>query len=106
MTEDIALEKFKSPEKLIDPEETNYVISYLTGWIADQEELLNEQNYQVSVRFGTLYASAHKISLAERVLETDPIYLAREKTKLKVVQLKRYRQDLKDRLNILTNKRY
>ncbi len=106
MTEAIALEKFKNPEKLIDPEETNFVISFLTGWIADTEETLNEQNYRVSVQFGELYATTSKISLAERQLELHPTYLAREKTKLHLAQLKRYRQDLKDRLNVLTNKRY
>lgn len=106
MTEEIALETFKSPEKIIDPETCNFVTSFLTGWIVDTEETLNEQNYQVSVKFGELYAATSKISLAERQLELEPIYLAREKTKLKVAQLKRYRQDLKDRFNVLTNKRF
>lgn len=106
MTEEIALEKFKNPDKLNSPEETNFVIGYLSGWISDCEELLNEQNFQVSVKFGQLYEAEKKIALAERRLELEPIYLEREKTKMKLKQLLRYRSDLRSRYDVLVNKHF
>jgi hypothetical protein len=79
--------------------------SYLSGYITENEELLNEQNYQVSVKHADLYQTLKKISVADREIELTDIYRAREKTKLTLSQLKRLRADLRDRFAVLTNQR-
>ncbi len=97
------LELLKEPEKVIDPQQCNLLSSYLSGFITDFEETLNEQNYQVSVKHADLYEELKKISVADRQIELTDIYRAREKTKLILSQLRRLRGDLKDRFAVLTS---
>lgn len=106
MTLEKILELMKEPEKLIDPGQINLLTSYISGFISHFEEDLNEQNYQVSARWAELYKSEGKIAAAERALELEPIYQAREKTKLRIGQLGRFRSDLKDRFRVITGQKY
>lgn len=100
------IEIMSEPEKIIDPEKSNILASYISGFITENEELLNEQNYQVSVKHVELYKQSGKISVADREIELTDIYRAREKTKLTLSQLKRFRGDLNDRFRVLTFKRF
>lgn len=93
----------ESPEKVIDPQQANIISSYLSGYITDLEETINELNYQVSVKHYELLKETKKISHADRMIELEPIYQTREKQKLTLSQLKRLRADMRDRFQILTS---
>lgn len=90
------------PEKIVDPRQANVMSGYLNGFITDAEEQLNEENYAVSVEWGKLYEQLKTVAAADRAIELTDIYRQREKTKLLIGQLRRYRQDLRDRFEILT----
>lgn len=96
------LEIMKSPEKIVDPRQANVMSGYLGGFITDLEEQLNEQNYEVSVEWGRLHKQEGTIAAADRAIELTDLYRKREKTKLLIGQLRRFRQDLRDRFEVLT----
>lgn len=100
-------ELMKEPEKLIDGGQINLLSSYTGGFISDAEELLNEQNYQVSSEWAKLRTLLKTNTEADREIELSQIYRDREKTKLLIAKLKRFRGDLKDRFAVITQlKRY
>jgi len=95
------------PEKLIDPGKCNILAAYISGMISDLEEELNERNYAVSARWGDIRKKLSSDKKADKALELEDVYRDREKTKLLLAKLKRYRADVKDRFLVLTNqKRY
>lgn len=96
------VELMAAPEKLIDPRIINNLCGYLSGFITDLEEQINEENYQVSVKWAELRKTLKSNAEADRELELTDVYRNREKTKLKTSQLRRYRADLKDRFEVLT----
>ena len=99
------LDKIKEPEKLIDPEEVNLLKFYVSAFITDREELLNEQNYMVAVKRRELLIEHKSVAKADLYLELEPRYLEREKTKLLIKDLRSIRSNLKDRYEVLINKK-
>ncbi len=99
------LERLKEPEKIIDPEDCNIISSYISGWITDYEETLNELNLRVSVKWQELREKNKSDAKTERDIELTDVYQDREQLKLKIAQLRRLRSDLKDRFQVLTNKK-
>ena len=95
-------ELMASPERLIDPRVITTLISYLSNYITDLEETINEENYQVSVKWSQIRKEVKTNSTADREIELTDIYRQRELTKLKCAELRRYRSDLKDRFEVLT----
>lgn len=101
------IEILKEPEKIISPVQANLVSSYLSAYITDAEEKLNEENYSVSVKWRELRERMKTNTEADREIELTDIYRQREKTKLLIGNLKRLRGDVKDRFQVLTGqKRY
>jgi len=101
------IEIMRTPEKIIEPGQCNIISSYVGGFISHYEEQLNEENYQVSVKWGELRKELKTNSEADRAIEMTEIYRQREKTKLLIGQLKRFRGDLRDRFAVITSlKRY
>lgn len=99
-------ELMKEPEKLIDGGQINLLSSYTGGFISHFEEQLNEENYQVSAKWKELRETVKTDTKADREIELSDIYRQREKTKLTIAQLKRFRADLLDRFRVVTFKRY
>ena len=106
MTLEKITELMLAPEKLIDPQQINVLSSYLSGYISDLEEELNERNYQCSVRWGELREAVKSDAKADRALELTTEYREREKQKLPLGKLKRFRADLRDRFQVVTNIRH
>lgn len=96
------LELMVAPEKLIDPRQINVMCGYLSGFITDLEEQLNEENYQVSAKWADIRKHLKHNTEADREIELTDIYRQREKTKLTLSKLRRHRADLKDRFEVLT----
>lgn len=95
-------ELMKSPEKLIDPRIINNLCGYLSGFITDLEEQLNEENYMVSIEWQAIRKTVKHNTEADRAIEMTDIHRQREKTKLTMAKLRRFRSDLKDRFEVLT----
>lgn len=101
------IEIMSAPEKIIDPQQCNLISSYVGGYISHFEEELNEQNYQVSAKWAELRKELKTNTEADREIELTEIYRERERTKLTIAQLKRFRGDLRDRFSVITSiKRY
>ena len=100
--------KLKEIDKVIDPSDCNLLSSYLSGFLIDSEEELAELNLQVSNRWLNMRGEMKTNTMVDRAIEIEPIFLKREAVKLKIMQMKRLRGDLKDRVTVLTmiNKRY
>lgn len=96
------LQEIIQPEKLADPRRINVLVSYLSGFITDLEEQINEENYEVSVKWGKLREALKSNAEADRALELTEEYRKREKTKLLMGQLRRIRADLNHRFEVLT----
>lgn len=96
------IELMVSPEKLIDPRQINVMCAGLSGFITDLEEQLNEENYAVSVKWAAIRKNLKHNTEADREIELTDIYRQREKTKLTLAKLRRFRADLKDRFEVLT----
>ncbi len=105
MTEAEILTRLKKWDT-IGAEECNELTNALSFWIMDHEESLHEQNLVVSNKWLSIREAAKSNDQADRMLEISDEYRKREKTKLTLNQLKRMRQDLKDRFSILTYKRF
>ncbi len=113
------LERLKEPEKLIDPQQINTIVSYLSGFISDSELELDEAKIAYSFKWESVkYLGLFPVKGAALVkpltdketeikMMRDPVYEHLNKTKRKLGELKRYRSDLRDKLNIIMNiKRY
>jgi hypothetical protein len=96
------IELMKEPEKLVDPRQINVMSGYLNGFITDGEEELNERNYQVSVKWAELRKELKSNAEADRAIELTDEYREREKLKLRIGRLRRFRADLRDRFEVLT----
>lgn len=96
--------RIREPEKLVSPEEVNLLKFYVSSWITDKEEELNEQNYRVAVRRRELLIEHKSVAKADLYLELEPVYLEREKTKLTIKELRSLRSNLKDRYDVLVSK--
>lgn len=96
------IELMVSPEKLVDPRQVNVMCGYLSGFITDLEEQLNEENYQVSSKWAELRQDLKSNAEADRAIELTDIYRQRERTKIKTAQLRRHRADLNNRFEVLT----
>ena len=95
------------PERLIDPGQINIMSGYLNGFISSMEEEINEQNYIVSLKWSDIRKVLKSNAESDRELELTDEYRNREKAKILLGRLKRFRADLKDRFIVLTNlKRY
>ena len=105
MTLEEITNKIREPEKLINPEEVNILKFYVSGFITDREELLNEQNYQVAIKRRELLIEHKSVAKADLYLELEPRYLEREKTKLLIKDLRSIRSNLRDRYEVLINKK-
>jgi hypothetical protein len=105
MTLEEITNRIKEPEKLIDPEEVNLLKFYISSWITDKEEELNEQNYKVAIKRRELLIEHKSVAKADLYLELEPTYLDREKTKLIIKELRSLRSNLKDRYDVLMNKK-
>jgi len=90
------------PEKLVDPQQVNLLSSWIGEFISHYEEELNEQNYQVSALWGELRKELKHNTEADRAIETTKQYRDREKTKLTLAKLRRYRGDLRGRFEVLS----
>lgn len=107
MTLDEILEKLREPEKIVSPQDCNFLSSYLAGFISDYEEELHDLNLTVSNKWLELREKVGSDTKADRALEVEDIYRRREKLKLTIKQLSRLRADLRDRYSVITNtKRY
>jgi hypothetical protein len=104
MTLDEIANKIREPEKLINPEEVNILKFYVSAFITDKEEELNEQNYQVAIKRRELLIEHKSVAKADLYLELEPRYLEREKTKLLIKDLRSIRSNLRDRYEVLSNK--
>ena len=111
-------EKMKKPEALVNPQDINNLVSYLSGFISDTELELDELKIAYSFAWekekyqpvGWGDANPPK-QLTDKQTEIkmmrDPIYTKLNQTKRKLGELKRYRSDLRDKLNIIMSvKRY
>ena len=118
-------EKMKFPEKLINPEEINNLVSYLGGFITDLELEMDELKIKYSFAWekakyqvpeqetfeiedkGKIIRDRELKPLTDKQTEIkmmrDPIYTQLNQTKRKLGELKRYRSDLRDKLNIIMN---
>jgi hypothetical protein len=105
MTIEEIIDAIKEPEKLIDPERVNLLKFYVSAFITDREELLNEQNYQVAIKRRELLIEHKSVAKADLYLELEPRYLEREKTKLLIKDLRSIRSNLRDRYEVLINKK-
>lgn len=97
-------DKMKSPEKLIDPNEINNLVSYLGGFITDLEMELDELKIKFSFAWEKeKYATEKPLTdkQTEIKMMRDPIYIQLNQTKRKLGELKRYRSDLKSKLDII-----
>ncbi len=100
-------ELMAAPEKLIDPSQINVLSSYVGGFVTELEETLNEENYQVSLKWSDLRKELKSNAEADRAIELTDIYREREKNKILLARLKRFRGDLKDRFIVVSSiKRY
>lgn len=100
------LEQMKEPERLNDPRDVQVLASYVSSYISHFEEELSEQNYQVSSKWAELRKELKTSKETDQALELTEIYRTRETTKLNLAKFRRFRADLRSRLDILTNKRY
>lgn len=103
MQEEEIIKALKEPEKLVEPQQINYVISYLSGLITDLEEKEWEQKLLSSGRWNEIRKRQTSDSRTDKEWEATREYSDMQETKRRVSKFKRMRQDLKDRLNILTN---
>lgn len=101
MTELEIQNRLKELDKLIDPQEINFLRSYLSGYITDYEEALHELNLVVSNEWLKIREMQKTDKMTDRLLEISEVYRQREKVKLSLSQLRRMRGDLKDRYEIL-----
>jgi hypothetical protein len=104
MTIEEITKRIAEPEKLVSPEEVNLLKFYVSSWITDKEEELNEQNYQVAIKRRELLIEHKSVAKADLYLELEPRYLEREKTKLLIKDLRSIRSNLRDRYDVLVNK--
>lgn len=95
------IELMSEPEKLVDPRVCNVMSGYLNGFITEKEEQLNEENFAVSVKWAELRKELPSAAEADRQIELTDTYRAREKTKLIIGKLRRYRADLRSRFEVL-----
>ncbi len=99
------IERLSEPEKLIDPQEINILQGYLNGHITDQEELEWQKQLIASNKLAELNVEL-SASKAEVQWKISQEYQDFKKVERTVRKLKRYRADLRDRFNLLTNNRY
>lgn len=100
------IERLSEPEKLIDPREINTLQGYLNGYITDLEEEAWGRQLVASNKLAELSTdnSAAKAEILWKVSNEYRLWQGLERT---IKKLKRYRSDLKDRFQVLTNtKRY
>lgn len=100
---DTIIERLSEPEKLKDPMEVNTLTLYLNGYITDLEEEAWDAQLVASNRLSELAKtmSATKAKDIEWKLTSEwKVWQNLERT---VSKIKRYRADLRDRLNLLTN---
>lgn len=100
------IQRLSEPEKLIDPREINTLQGYLNGHISDLEEESWGRQLIASNKLAELNIelSAAKADVQWKVSNEYRLWQGLERT---VKKLKRYRTDLRDRFQVLTNtKRY
>ena len=100
------IKRLSEPEKIIDPTECNILSGYLNGHITDMEEEEWKRQLVASNKLAELNTelSAAKADVQWKVSNEFRLWKGTERT---IKKLKRYRSDLKDRFQVLTNtKRY
>lgn len=96
------VELMAEPEKLNDSSQINVLSSYVGGFVTELEETLNEENYQVSLKWLDLRKELKSNAEADRAIELTDIYREREKNKILLARLKRFRGDLRDRFQVVS----
>ena len=91
------------PEKLVDPRLINTISGYISGYITDLEEQNWEERLTASNKRMQLVETAGAVNKAEAMWELTPEYAQWKKTERLIKRLKRFRADLKDRFQVLTN---
>lgn len=110
------LEILKEPEKLVEPTLINTIVSYLGGFITDTELELDDLKIAYSFawekeKYGDNTSTGDLKPLTDKQTEIkmmrDPIYTKLNQIKRKLGELKRYRADLRSKLDIILSiKRY
>jgi len=97
------IEQLSNPEKLISPERINILSAHLNGYITDLEEQEWEDQLRASNKKMELYTEEKTNASAETKWKTTSEFAEWKKTERLVRRLKRFRADLKDRFQVLTN---
>lgn len=102
---DEIIKRLSEPERLIDPQEINYLQVYLNEHITALEDEEWERQLVASNKLAELSEkeTVGKSEILWKVSNEFRLWKGIERT---VKKLKRYRADLKDRMNILMNKKY
>lgn len=105
------LAKMAEPEKLIDPNEMSLISSYISGFITDYTLQYDEAKLEYSftweaTKYGThTLPPENKKPLSDKQTEIqmmrDPVTAKLNKIKRTLSELKRYRQDLNRRIEIV-----
>lgn len=98
---DTIIQKLSEPEKLNDPREINTLQAYLNGHITEMEDDAWGRQLVASNKLAELNETntAAKAKVLWEVSNEFRLWKGLEKT---LKQLKRYRSDLKDRMNLLS----
>ena len=100
---DTIIQLLSNPERLNDPKEINTLQSYLNFHITDLEDQAWQRQLVASTKLNELSESESvaKATILWKVSNEYRLWLGLEKT---LKQLKRYRSDLRERVNLLTNR--
>lgn len=106
MEEKQIIEQLKDLDRIIDPATCNDLSNALNFEIMDYEEALFALNLVVSNEWLKLREIKKSNAETDKIWEVSEVYQKRERVKLTIQQLKRLRADLRNRYEILTNKRF
>ena len=100
------LDQLKSPEKLIDPRVVDELLFYVSSWISELEETLNEVDWSVSLKSVELTERYKSVAKARVYLEVDEVYKKQRELEMRIRTLKGFRSNLRRRYEILSTKTY
>lgn len=103
MTLDEVLKKLSEPESLNSPEEINTLQSYLNGFISELEDEVWNRELVASTKMAELIET-NPVNKAEILFKVSNEYRLFKGVDRSLKKLRRYRQDLRDRMNLLIGK--
>lgn len=106
MLEQEIRDKMKEMDKLINPEEINEIMAWISGFLMDYEEELHPLNLVISNEWLKIRSEVKSNNQADKLLEIGTNYQRAERIKLSMAQLKRMRSDLRSRYEVLTMKNH